>query len=117
MSLTTSQKMTVLELSRAGLSIRAIASATGFSPTTVQKYLADWFTDEDGTLLWQMKQGRDGKRRPSRRFDTYERDSEIARMWRGLKTMSEIAAEVGCSVGTVHRVLTAQRLAARRAIR
>lgn len=109
MALRTDQKMVILQLATGGLSIRAIASATGHSPTTVQRYLADWFTNDDGTLLVTTKQGLDGKRRPSRRYDTTERDERIRLLHGRLTPMADIAAEVGCSVGTVHRVLKGQR--------
>jgi DNA-binding NarL/FixJ family response regulator len=54
--------------------------------------------------------GRDGKLRPDRRIDTTARDTEIYRLYAdgddiGPMSMREIAAQVGCSVGTVHRVI------------
>jgi DNA-binding NarL/FixJ family response regulator len=49
--------------------------------------------------------GRDGKLRPDRRFDTTRRDAEIIELHDQGVSMREIAAKVGCSVGTVHRVI------------
>lgn len=97
--------MQILELHKMGLSIRGIAPAVGLSPTTVQKYLAEWFTDGD-TVYFSKKPGLDGKKRPSRRFDITERDAEIVRLEGRGWTISDIASEVGCSVGTVHRVVS-----------
>lgn len=50
--------------------------------------------------------GTDGKWRPNSRFDTTERDLRIAaaKTQHGL-SVRQIAKEIGCSVGTVHRVL------------
>jgi DNA-binding NarL/FixJ family response regulator len=50
--------------------------------------------------------GLDGKWRPNRRFDTTLRDRQIVtlRVVNG-KSIRAIGAEIGCSVGTVHRVL------------
>lgn len=50
--------------------------------------------------------GLDGKWRPNRRFDTTNRDRKIVLLRSGGRSIRTIAAEVGCSVGTVHRVLT-----------
>lgn len=104
----TDRELAIAELARAGLSIRAISAATGHSPTTVQKYLAGWTNDGQNVIV-TMKQGLDGKRRPSRRYDTAERDHEIRLLHFSGKTIAEIAAEVGCSVGTAHRVLNRRR--------
>lgn len=52
--------------------------------------------------------GLNGKLYPNQRFDATRRDRRIVtlRVMDG-KTIRAIAAETGCSVGTVHRVLTA----------
>lgn len=50
--------------------------------------------------------GLDGKWRPNRRFDTTQRDRQIVLLRSARRSMRAIAAEVGCSVGTVHRVLS-----------
>jgi DNA invertase Pin-like site-specific DNA recombinase len=51
--------------------------------------------------------GLDGKRRPDRRCDNTDHDAEIRALRADGKPIRAIAAEVGCSVGTVHRVLHA----------
>lgn len=56
----------------------------------------------------RMAKGLDGKLRPSRRVDNKERDKLIVELfWDASMVMRDIAAEVGCSVGTVHRVIKA----------
>jgi hypothetical protein len=51
--------------------------------------------------------GTDGKWRPNSRRDTTERDLQIAvARTKAGKSIRAIAAENGCSVGTVHRVLS-----------
>jgi len=90
------------------MSLRAIAAATGVSPMTVLRGLkadANYQTAEDGTISYGMVLGLDGKRRPSRRFDTTARDSRICELRDAGQSVRAIAGEVGCSVGTVHRVL------------
>jgi DNA-binding NarL/FixJ family response regulator len=52
-----------------------------------------------------MAKGLDGKVRPSRRVDTSDRDERIHELRREGQPMRAIAAQVGCSVGTVHRVI------------
>jgi DNA-binding Lrp family transcriptional regulator len=87
------------------MSIRAIAKAMGISPTTVLK-LTRAEPDEDGMILVGKTLGLDGKVRPDRLVDTTDRDARIVRAYREEgKAMRAIASEVGCSVGTVHRVL------------
>lgn len=49
--------------------------------------------------------GIDGKWRPNTRTDTTDRDTRIAVLHKDGLSMREIAADTGCSVGTVHRVL------------
>jgi len=56
------------------------------------------------TRYWCL--GLDGKWRPNRRFDTTHRDRQIVLLRSARKSIRAIAAEVGCSVGTVHRVLS-----------
>ncbi|MEI7717926.1 MAG: helix-turn-helix domain-containing protein [Mycobacterium sp.] len=50
--------------------------------------------------------GLDGKWRPNRRFDTASRDRNIVGLRATGWSMRDIAAEMGCSVGTVHRVIS-----------
>jgi DNA invertase Pin-like site-specific DNA recombinase len=53
----------------------------------------------------ELTKGLDGKIRPSRRVDTSDRDEHIRKLRREGATIRAIAAEIGCSVGTVHRVI------------
>jgi DNA-binding NarL/FixJ family response regulator len=55
--------------------------------------------------MMRMSLGLDGKRRPARRYDTRRRDTAIYRLRRDGSSVREIAAALGCSVGTVHRVV------------
>lgn len=89
----------------AGLSIRAVASALGVSPTTIQKYLLLDTTNDDGSIEVPMRRGIDGKVRPGRQFDTSHRDQQIWAMHDDKLTIRQIASAAGCSPGTVHRVL------------
>jgi hypothetical protein len=75
------------------------------SPSTVWRVAKSARSQTVGLSL-----GRDGKLRPDRRLDTSERDAEIYRLYAkgddlGSMSMREIAAKVGCSVGTVHRII------------
>lgn len=93
---------------RGGLSIRALAATLGVSPATVHRDRrgADAVTtDEDGSLLIPMTLGIDGRLRPTVRYDTSGRDRLIRQLRHDGKSIRVIAQEVGCSVGTVHRVL------------
>lgn len=56
------------------------------------------------TSKWCL--GLDGRWRPSRRFDTAQRDRKIVLLRSARKSIRAIATEVDCSVGTVHRVLS-----------
>lgn len=90
------------------LPIRAFAGATGMSPSAAQRFLAQVSDNGDGTIRVVRKKGMDGRVRPSRRYDTSGRDEEIRRLRKRSPvhwTIRDIATEVGCSVGTVHRVL------------
>jgi AcrR family transcriptional regulator len=49
--------------------------------------------------------GLDGKLRPARKVDTAARDARIRELRARGMSLRAIAAEVDCSVGTVHRVL------------
>ncbi|MGX7678361.1 helix-turn-helix domain-containing protein [Jatrophihabitans sp. DSM 45814] len=49
--------------------------------------------------------GLDGKSRPTRRFDTSERDDRIRECRAAGMSYRAIATEVRCSVGTVYRVM------------
>lgn len=62
-----------------------------------------------------MSKGRDGKVRPNHRFDTSERDESIRSMHDAGESLRTIAEKVGCSVGTVHRVVT-KRVAPERVV-
>lgn len=54
---------------------------------------------------WNL--GLDGKWRPNRRCEHgSQRDRQIVLLRSGGKSIRAIAAEVGCSAGTVHRVLS-----------
>lgn len=105
MSLTRIQWDGYTALRDAGLSVRAIASALGLSPTTVQKYLVLHTTNNDGSIEVPMRRGSDGKVRPGRQFNTAYRDQQIRAMRDDKLTTRQIASAVGCSPGTVHRVL------------
>jgi hypothetical protein len=90
------------------LSVRAAAELRGVSPSTVQRdrqRADDYQPADDGTIPVRRLVGRDGKHRPSRRFDTTARDLRILALRRIGWSVREIAGEVGCSVGTVHRVI------------
>ena len=50
--------------------------------------------------------GLDGKWRPNRRVDNTSRDRNIVGLRATGRSMRDIAAEIGCSVGTVHRVIS-----------
>lgn len=93
-----------------GLSVRQLASILGVSPSTLHRDLKKapgYEPDEDGRITVMLVKGRDGKIRPGRRVDTTARDLAIYRMRRDKASIREIAKTVGCSVGTVHRVLNA----------
>ena len=49
--------------------------------------------------------GLDGKLRPARRGDTTKRDQEILKLRMQGMSLRAIASKLGCSVGTVHRVI------------
>jgi AraC-like DNA-binding protein len=71
------------------LSVRAIAEHVHVSPTTVQRILREqpgYAPAEDGTIGVRKSFGRDGRRRPNRRFDTVARDAKI------------IAAHTSCTI-------------------
>ncbi|UQX11319.1 helix-turn-helix domain-containing protein [Candidatus Mycobacterium methanotrophicum] len=92
-----------------GMSIRAIATALRVSPNTILKGLREspgYAPDENGRIAVRRVQGIDGKIRPSRRFDTTARDDAIRSMRETGSTIRAIAAELNCSIGTVHRVLS-----------
>lgn len=89
-------------------SIRAIAKDQGVSPSTVHRHRQrrdDYQPDSDGMVTVDMIKGLDGKLRPSRQVDTTDRDKQIRRLHRNGQSMRAIAKEVGCSVGTVHRIV------------
>jgi transposase len=89
------------------MSIRAAADVLGVSPTTVlrARHRRDAADAPDGMAPFRRLVGNDGKQRPNRRFDTTARDARIRERAGAGLSVRAIAAEVGCSVGTVHRVL------------
>ncbi|MEU2198721.1 helix-turn-helix domain-containing protein [Isoptericola sp. NPDC019482] len=92
------------------MSVRAIAAVTGVSPSTAHRDLASlpgYQPDAEGRIAVGRVMGLDGKVRPSRRFDTTARDQRIRELRDEGLSMRAIATEVGCSVGTVHRVCSA----------
>lgn len=89
-----------------------MAKALGLSPTTVMadiKSSAGYLPDQDGMIQVGKVMGLDGKVRPSRRSDTSARDVLIREMSAAGCSTRTIAASVGCSVGTVHRIVVAAR--------
>lgn len=88
-------------------SIRGIARTMGMSPTTIHKVMRETRPDpdEDGMIEHWPVLGLDGKRRPNRRFNTDARDEQIRALREEGRSVRAIAAELGCSVGTVHRVV------------
>lgn len=89
------------------LSMRQTAALMGMSVSTVmRKTHAANPPDENGRIRVGMHRGADGKLRPGRRFDTTDRDAEIGGLHTAGRSMRAIASEVGCSVGTVHRVVS-----------
>jgi DNA invertase Pin-like site-specific DNA recombinase len=96
----------IKEFREAGMSVRAIASATGISPTTVQKILNLLYEpDEHGMIRAWKAPGLDGKERLNRQVDTTDRDTHIRKLRATGKSIRAIAVETRCSVGTVHRVI------------
>ena len=95
------------------MSLRAIGRIVSLSASTVHRDVSasrgDLETDDDGNLLVPLTMGLDGKVRPSRRLDTRGRDALIVQMRADGDSVRAIAAAVGCSVGTVHRVIKAAR--------
>ena len=88
------------------MSIRAVAKTLGMSPTTVLKLVHKASPpDENGMIYVGECIGLDGKTRPSRRFDTTERDARIRELYAAGRSVRAIASEIRCSVGTVHRVI------------
>lgn len=90
------------------MSLRTLAKILETSKSTVQRDVAS--RDEvlpDGTRIVSVGKvrGLDNKLRPSRRYDTTDRDDAIRERRQNGDSMRQIADVVGCSVGTVHRVL------------
>jgi DNA invertase Pin-like site-specific DNA recombinase len=92
------------------VSYRAMASALGMGASTACRV--------GSPIQWQRAQesgripygpGLDGKQRPLIRYDTSERDEVIRERRMAGLSVRAIAAEVGVSVGTVHRVLVNAR--------
>lgn len=108
MALTRHQIEGYIALRGSGMSIRAMSSAIGISPTTLNKLVIADTTNDDGSIQVPTRTGLDGKRRPGRRFDTTYRDQQIGQLRHDGQTVRQIATNLGCSVGTVHRTLTGQ---------
>jgi IS30 family transposase len=89
----------------AKMSIRTIAPIVGASPSTVMQILHEQSDLGGGRFVLGTTVGLDGRARPDRRYDTSERDRRIEQLREAGKSVREVAREVGCSVGTVHRVL------------
>lgn len=90
-----------------GLSVRVLATVLGVSPSTAHRYIVEnrELPAEDGTITVGKTMGTDGKLRPNRRFDTTERDRLILDMRAEGSSVRAVAEAVGCSVGTVHRIV------------
>jgi DNA-binding NarL/FixJ family response regulator len=84
-------------------SLRALAAEFGASPSTIAKMVRK---AEGQRPQVKMIMGRDGKMRPDRRYDITARDALIVDLRSAGFLMREIASEVSCSVGTVHRVIS-----------
>lgn len=65
----------------------------------------------DGTVAVTWVEGLDNRKRPSRPLDTAERDARIIELFRDGESTRAISANAGCSVGTVHRVIKAHKVA------
>lgn len=88
---------------------RRIAELLSISPSTVaRRYERVLIPDEpDGGFHVIPMTGADGKSRPSRSFDTSHRDAWIREQRAAGRSIRAIATDGQCSVGTVHRVLSA----------
>jgi IS30 family transposase len=91
----------------AQMSVRALAKVLGVSPSTIQRDCPAPHPDADGMIEVDWTLGRDGKVRPSRRYDTSDRDDLIRSLRADGHSIRSIAEQADCSVGTVHRVLKA----------
>jgi DNA-binding NarL/FixJ family response regulator len=80
------------------------AAEFGVSPSTIAKMVRK--AEEGQRPQVKMIMGRDGKMRPDRRYDITARDALIVDLRSAGFLMREIASEVSCSVGTVHRVIS-----------
>lgn len=90
------------------MSTRALAAVLGVSAATAHRDLRRLDAPRDDGMAEVVKvRGLDGKIRPSRRLDTTERDAAIVSKRAAGLTVRQIAGALGCSVGTVHRVLKA----------
>ena len=94
---------------RAIMSYRAMAPVFGVSASTIYRIArlaVAPVTVKDGRLQVPVAKGLDGRMRPAVRYDTTGRDARIMELREDGLTIRAIAAEVGCSVGTVHRVIS-----------
>jgi hypothetical protein len=113
----TAEKSDLAEFAHEHFSVRFEAHVLRCSPTTVLKRRqAEQDAEQDASDdPWafvapvRYRTGIDGKLRPDRRFINTERDEMICRLRADGMKIRAIAAEAGCSVGTVHRVLKADR--------
>jgi AraC-like DNA-binding protein len=85
-------------------SLRALAKQYGVSPTTIAKMVRKAERDFQQQQP-KMIMGRDGKRRPDRRYGTAARDALIVDLRSAGYPMRAIASEVGCALGTVFRIV------------
>jgi len=93
-------------------SIRAIANTRGVAPSTElrrRQRRADYQPDADGKITVRMTKGLDGRIRPDRRADTTERDKLIRELHKSKVPMRDIANQAGCSIGTVHRIISKEK--------
>jgi transposase len=82
-------------------SSRLAAEQLGVHPSTITRWRR---LESHSEPTWVIS--RNGHRYPGRRVDTTERDARIRRMRAQGAIMRVIAQEVGCGIGTVHRVLS-----------
>ena len=86
------------------MSPAAIAATLGVSVKAVRRIVA---REPDAHRKNVRMPGVDGRTRPAHHGDTTERDARIRAHRAGGATIRAIGEAVGCSYGTVHRVLNA----------
>jgi transposase len=85
-------------------SLRTLAKQYGVSPSTIAKMVRKAEQDFEQQQP-KLIMGRDGKRRPDRRYDTSTRDAKIIGLRLEGYSLRQIASEVSCSIGTVFRIV------------